>query len=246
MPERNTNKTPTLRGAVTAGANVQPRFQLIDLAVALGVMIGLFGIRWVGGGRLISGLGLDGEALQATETAILFAMHRGAIALLVWYLRKRGLGAGLRPLGRDAWHILWELPLIFIAVPLLTQVVSHVAGLEPIENGGLGSNVGMEPASLLKVFVVGAVLAPLLKELIFRHMVMGYFDTIMPAFGSVLLSSAIFAVLHLEPVQVLHAFFGGIAFALVARRHRSLWASIIAHVCNNLLVGLIVLAGLSA
>lgn len=48
MPERNTNKTPTLRGAVTAGANVQPRFQLIDLAVALGVMIGLFGIRWGG------------------------------------------------------------------------------------------------------------------------------------------------------------------------------------------------------
>ena len=155
------------------------------------------------------------------------------------------LGTGLRPLGKDAWHLLWEIPLIFIAVPTVTQIVSRIADLEPLENGGLGANVELGPAFLLKVFVVGAVLAPVLEELIFRRIVMGYFDTVMPAAASVVLSAAVFAVPHLEPMQIVHAFSGGIAFALVARRHRSLWASIIAHLSNNLVVGFIVVAGLA-
>ncbi|WP_179154812.1 CPBP family intramembrane glutamic endopeptidase [Corynebacterium fournieri] len=59
-------------------------------------------------------------------------------------------------------------------------------------------------------------------------------------------AEALFAAPHIEPAQVVHAFFGGIAFALVARRHKSLWASIVAHLANNLLVGIIVIAGLLA
>lgn len=243
MTEGHTNSAPTLRDAsVTDSA--QERFRWIDLVVALCVMAGLFGLSWAGG-RLVGVLGLSGGAQKAAETAILIAMHLGAIAFLVWYLRKRELGTGLRPLGKDAWHLLWEIPLIFIAVPTVTQIVSRIADLEPLENGGLGANVELGPAFLLKVFVVGAVLAPVLEELIFRRIVMGYFDTVMPAAASVVLSAAVFAVPHLEPMQIVHAFSGGIAFALVARRHRSLWASIIAHLSNNLVVGVIVFAGLA-
>lgn len=240
MTEHHTMKTPTLRGDSAA-----VRFRFKDFAVAVTVMAALFVLQFAGA-WLLGALGLTDGAKEAGQTAILLGMHLGAIGFVVWYLRKRGVGTGLHPLGKDAWHLLWEIPVIFIAVPTLTQLVARAAHLEPLENGGLGADANVGPAFLLKVFVVGMVLAPILEELLFRRVVMGYFDTLMPAAASVVLSSLLFALPHIEPVQVVHAFFGGVAFALVTRRHRSVWAGIIAHLCNNALVGAIVIAGLMA
>lgn len=59
-------------------------------------------------------------------------------------------------------------------------------------------------------------------------------------------AAALLAAPHIEPARIVHAFFGGIAFVLVAPQRKSLGASIVAHLTNNLLVGIIVIAGLLA
>ena len=58
-------------------------------------------------------------------------------------------------------------------------------------------------------------------------------------------AAALLAAPYIEPARIAHAFLGGIAFVLVARQHKSLGASIVAHLANNL-VGIIVIAGLLA
>ena len=87
------------------------------------------------------------------------------------------------------------------------------------------------------------LIGPFLEELVFRRLLMGYLGTVMPAAASVLLTSLVFGLVHIAPPAIVYTFFAGIAFALVTRWHRSLWAGFILHMCNNILVQLIVLAG---
>ncbi|MDK8624788.1 CPBP family glutamic-type intramembrane protease [Corynebacterium appendicis] len=46
--------------------------------------------------------------------------------------------------------------------------------------------------------------------------------------------------MHIAPPAIVYTFFVGLAFALVTRWHRSLWAGFILHMCNNILVQLLV------
>lgn len=66
----------------------------------------------------------------------------------------------------------------------------------------------------------------------------------MPAAASVLLSSLVLGLAHVAPVAIVYTFFAGLSFALVTRWHRSLWAGVILHICNNVLVQIIVMVGI--
>lgn len=66
----------------------------------------------------------------------------------------------------------------------------------------------------------------------------------MPAAASVLLSSLVLGLAHLAPAAIVYTFFAGLSFALVTRWHRSLWAGVILHICNNVLVQIIVMVGI--
>ncbi|GAA0218345.1 CPBP family glutamic-type intramembrane protease [Corynebacterium riegelii] len=67
----------------------------------------------------------------------------------------------------------------------------------------------------------------------------------MPAAASVLLSSLVLGLAHVAPAAIVYTFFAaGLSFALVTRWHRSLWAGVILHICNNVLVQIIVMVGI--
>lgn len=86
------------------------------------------------------------------------------------------------------------------------------------------------------------IVGPFLEELVFRRILMGYFDTVMPAALSVILSSVIFGLAHVSPPAILYTTFFGSGCALATRWHGTLWAGLIAHVANNALVQLTTLA----
>ena len=81
------------------------------------------------------------------------------------------------------------------------------------------------------------IFAPICEELIFRGAI---FNTLHKGFStvsSVLLTSFLFGLVHLNPVQSSYAFILGIALNLVCIRFNSLWASICCHMCFNLVGG---------
>jgi hypothetical protein len=83
-------------------------------------------------------------------------------------------------------------------------------------------------------FFVGGFVAPLAEEIVFRGLIFGYLRRWgVPA--AVLISTALFAALHLPAVPITQIV-GGIVFAVAYHTGRSLMVPIIIHVLGNLAI----------
>ena len=82
-------------------------------------------------------------------------------------------------------------------------------------------------------FIVGAIFAPLVEEIFFRGFLFQGFRQRYGWVTAMLLSSAIFAVAHLDPVALIPTFVLGCLLAFVFQRSNSLWPGIILHFLVN-------------
>lgn len=87
--------------------------------------------------------------------------------------------------------------------------------------------------TVLGVFSM-ALLAPLMEELLFRGAIM---QSLTPEGRSpwrgIIVSAAIFGIIHVNPAQVFFAFLMGLAFAWLTWQTQSLLPAIVGHVLNN-------------
>ena len=222
--------------AISDPLSVRP--QLKDMIVGVVAMLAVYALL-IGTALGLKALDLPVGIKAALPVLIIFSLVIPAVAL-VMYLRRRNIPLGFRPLGKRGWHLLWQIPVAIVGSAVCTSIVAPLLG---IESTGASSPAGTGTALVL--FTLGAYLliGPFLEEVVFRRLIMGYLDTVMPAVASVLLTSLAFGLAHIAPAAIVYTFFGGLAFALVTRWHRSLWAGFIVHMCNNVLVEIIVLAG---
>lgn len=98
-----------------------------------------------------------------------------------------------------------------------------------IEND-LGSGV---VAFIISVFII----APIVEEVVFRGLIMTKLRKEISATASSLISAMLFAIIHFMAggsVTVVHAFFGGLIFALVYEKTKSLLPAIVAHSFGNI------------
>lgn len=213
------------------------RPQLKDMLVGVAAMVSVYALL-IGAAFGLKGLDLGNLVTKLLPVLLILALVIPAIALVV-YMKRRGLPLGFRPLGRRGWHLLWQVPLAIVAAAACTSIVAPLLGLESREQSTpAGSGTTLVFFTLSAYLLIG----PFLEELVFRRLIMGYLDTVMPAAASVLLTSLVFGLMHIAPPAIIYTFFGGLMNALVTRWHRSLWAGFILHMCNNILVQLLVFA----
>lgn len=162
-------------------------------------------------------------------------------AALVYYLKRRGISLGFVPLGRRGWHLLWQAPLVILTAGAAAAIVGPLLGLSPSESTSAADGRGVMVVVSLACYLL---LAPLVEEIVFRRLLMGYLDRSVPAFASVILSSLIFGVVHIAPPVIVYATFLGMGCALVTRFHNSLRAGFIVHLVNNVTVQLIAVSAL--
>jgi len=162
-------------------------------------------------------------------------------AALVYHLKQRGICLGFLPLGRRGWHLLWQVPLAIFAAGVAAAIVGPLLGLSPSENTSAADGSGVMVVVSLACYLL---LAPLVEEIVFRRLLMGYLDRSVPAFASVILSSLLFGVAHIAPPVMVYATFLGMGCALVTRFHNSLRAGFIVHLVNNVAVQLIAVSAL--
>lgn len=162
-------------------------------------------------------------------------------AALVYYLKRRGICLGFLPLGRRGWHLLWQVPLAIFVAGVAAAIVGPLLGLSPSENTSAADGRGMMVVISLACYLF---LAPLIEEIVFRRLLMGYLDRSVPAFASVILSSLLFGLSHIAPPVMVYATFLGMGCALVTRFHNSLRAGFIVHLVNNVVVQLIAVSAL--
>ena len=77
------------------------------------------------------------------------------------------------------------------------------------------------------------VMAPLLEETIFRGVLLESTRSRYGVFAAWLISSSLFAVVHLHPTVAVNAFFMGLILGFVYLATDSLWTSIFLHAVNN-------------
>jgi membrane protease YdiL (CAAX protease family) len=116
---------------------------------------------------------------------------------------------------------------------VLSQIDNWLRWLIPPGPSFLKVMSSLERGSLPLVIASAVVVGPVCEELICRGVLLrGFLENYRPR-AAILLSSLLFAFLHLNPWQGVTAFFGGCLLAWFVARTGSLFPAIAGHVMNN-------------
>ena len=123
--------------------------------------------------------------------------------------------------GFDPVVLLWGVVLLLSLSVVIDPLLSHL----PVAD----QDYGRSGWTLLAV----VVLAPVAEELLFRGMLTEMLRRHAGAVVAALLSSAIFALMHLQPAVMIEAFLAGLVLCYIYFLTRSIYACILLHVFNN-------------
>jgi len=191
--------------------------------------------------------GLRGPASEAIGG---FLLEATLIGIAVWWIRSfedgnlhalgypptrplADIGAGL---GFGAIAVVADI----VAAALVSLIVRAITGHAPSHPPTVLHD--MRGAWAIPVAFVAVVMAPLGEETLFRGFVLQGLENGFSPARAVVLSAALFAFVHVYPVEMPSIFAIGILLAIVFRRRRSLLASMTAHATVNLTVVLLTLA----
>jgi hypothetical protein len=191
------------------------------------------------------GLSLVGDLL--TNERLVVGMIVGGlvylIAVVATYLvivrRQRG---SWRDIGFRAPPLLAVLltPLLFFGQLMTLAIVNLIlrAIIGDFENpqiAGLTDPRGFSWVNFGFVFVVGAIIAPIAEEILFRGLLYQWLREHTNVVVAVILSGAIFSAAHVYPVVLPPLFAVGVVFAAVFEWTKSLWITILLHFFQNAL-----------
>ncbi len=198
-------------------------------AAATALLVGAIAIG--AGGESLSAVGLAGASLCSSGALWLFACAGGRATQ-----RPLRAALGLGP-GRLAVPELVVVVVGTLGLSHLIDLVLRVTGwrsgsaLELLDNILSGSE-----GFPLALAVLGVGIAPGIgEELLFRGLILRALHPVIGVPASILLSAALFAAAHLEPVQAGAALLIGLYLGLVAVAAGSTRAAILCHVANNLM-----------
>lgn len=231
------------------------------LTIWFGVTLGFF----LAGQLVVSGIAgtAIAVAIQSVEPAnvvrakaigVFFSYGAMAIAVLtaLYVLLKKHL-----PLEKDwfrfslkegnwlAWGVggyLMAYPPVLLVSVLNAQIWQGKGGSNPLLSLALENR---DNVALLFFFVTAAIAAPVFEEIFFRGFLMTSLTKFLPAWGAVVVSGGIFALVHLSFSEVLPLMTLGIMLGFVYGRSRNLLASIVLHGLWNsgTLISLFLLGG---
>lgn len=124
------------------------------------------------------------------------------------------------------------------------MLLGTAMGLSPNDESSDNSGFSLGIAAGITIFVGTAVLLPLIEEIVFRRILMDWFDARLPTWAAATITTVIFAVMHISPVIMVYIIFLGTSLILARLWFRSLWGSFIVHAANNALVTVFALLAL--
>lgn len=211
---------------------------------SIGVLLLLFfGMELVLGVGIALVLVMTGMQNDASSGDLLL-LENGLISALVFFvvgliycLCRRLRFSSIFPFSKIQGTLLAQLCVIGLSFSLMSNyvvsLVNGVFGLFGVENTGGDFNVGDQPNVLLYILIV-AVLPAFAEEFAFRGIVMGILRPYSEGLA-ILISSAAFALMHGNFVQLPFTFCCGLVFAFIDIKTNSLLPSIIIHFLNNVL-----------
>lgn len=172
----------------------------------------------------------------------LLLLENGLISALVFFfvgliycLIRRLRFSAIFPFDKIRGAFLVQLCVIGLCFSLMSNYVvdllNNVFGLFGVENTGGNIDVGTQP-NILLYFLIVAVLPAFAEEFAFRGIIMGVLRPYSEGLA-IFISSATFALMHGNFVQLPFTFCCGLIFGFVVIKTNSLLPSIIIHFLNN-------------
>ncbi len=135
---------------------------------------------------------------------------------------------------RPALKFLLLATLLAIVFAPLASVLSDALDPE-LSQIIVKSFVPEEPnlAHMVAMYLVAGLITPLAEEVLFRGVLMGWLKNILGLWPGVILSSALFGLIHIEPTWALIAGLLGLVLAWLYHWSGSIWTSISFHAVYN-------------
>jgi membrane protease YdiL (CAAX protease family) len=198
-------------------------------------------------------------ALQGVCTAIIIAATQGDVTtpapmsiisglvvsaivqlMLMWlYLRKDGRAEalGLYDFGRMPLHKATGLAISLVIAAMAFNFVyaNYVipgVGMQD-EVAKMLAGITRTPLNMAVMFFAMTIAAPVVEELLFRGLLQNALAKYVPSWGAILLSSLLFALVHLQLYAIPALMSLSIAFGYLYHRTGSLRTNIILHITNN-------------
>lgn len=183
---------------------------------------------------------------QGSTGAAVGAIIGHAIICVVFLIVARQSGvraeqiAGPVPRGIGTWGLaLLAIPLLMISWGELFLLLNVSALLSPAATGAqLGDVVASESTRQMMRTMLGllavAVTGPVTEELVFRGALQQYWAERRTASAGIVISSAVFALIHLEFFTALSTFVLGVAAGIVYARTKALILPVLIHGLHNL------------
>jgi membrane protease YdiL (CAAX protease family) len=169
---------------------------------------------------------------EETATLIYYLLAVGITFWIVCSIRKRKTGVSTFNFTIENKRI---IPFIVVAsIALLFGVISPISDLIPMPEFLKNVFLNMAKQSGLFSFLLMVIAAPIFEELIFRGIILdGLLKKYSPV-TSILISSILFGLAHLNPWQFVAGFVIGIFAGWIYYKSRSLSLTIIIHASVNL------------
>jgi hypothetical protein len=194
-------------------------------------------------GKALIDINLDQEMTSRVILLTLLGLTAtgiGSIWLSVIVIGKRSWRQlGFKPLTKNWLRISigLALVLVFVRVVIGTVLAVRYPSLaEGMED--LLFTPGTDLLTNLGLLLLIALVIPIWEELFFRGFLYKWFRNRLGMWAAIGLSALVFGIFHLIPLQMFLAGIMGIALAWIYERSNTLWAPILMHMINNLIVGL--------
>ncbi|WP_397605339.1 lysostaphin resistance A-like protein [Sphingorhabdus sp.] len=210
------------------------------LLPTIGFIISYFALQGVCTAIIIAAT--QGDVTTPAPMSIISGLVVSAVAqlMLMWlYLRKDGRAEalGLYDFGRMPLH---KATGLAISLVIAAMAFNFVYANYVIPGVGMQDNVakmlaGIKPTPLnmAVMFFAMTIAAPVVEELLFRGLLQNALAKYMPVWGAILLSSFLFALVHLQLYAIPALMSLSIAFGYLYHRTGSLRTNIILHIANN-------------
>ena len=184
----------------------------------------------------------QGESTAPEPISIIWGLLASAViqlSLMGLYLRKDGRAEalGLHDFGRIPLHKASGLAILLVAAAMAFNFVYATYVIPGVnmqaDMAKILAGIAWTPLNMVAMFFAIAIAAPVVEELLFRGFLQNTLAKYVPIWGAILLSSFLFALVHLQPYAIPGLMSLSIAFGYLYHCTGSLRTNIILHMANN-------------
>lgn len=200
----------------------------VGLLIAVASTIAITGV--VAAALLASGVSTDSIAFKFLAGGL----QVGVYVAVAWVFARRTGSTTRRLYGLNGFApraLMW-LPVCFASYFLVAVVYGMIVSVPesrvPLE---FGADQGAAAAVGAGILIVG--LAPFAEEVFFRGLLFGSLRTRLRFWPAALVSAALFAALHFDPLLIVPLAALGVVAAWLYERSGSIWPPVFLHAINN-------------